>query len=110
MSQPADTPQPPYYAVIFTSLRSGEDPEAYAQTSQDMFAKVTEQPGFLGVETARGEDGLGITVSYWDSLEAIAAWRADADHQTAQRLGRETFYRSYHLRVATVERAKPWRR
>ena len=110
MSKPAETPKAPYYAVIFTTVRTAEEDHAYAQTSDEMMRLVAEQPGFLGVETARGADGLGITVSYWTSPEAIAAWRANADHRTAQRLGRETFYRSYRLRVAVVESDTAWSR
>src|SRR5262249_14854953 len=71
MSKPANTPQPPYYAVIFTSLRT-EVEEGYDATSDRMIELAAEQPGFLGVESARGEDGLGITVSYWENEEAIA--------------------------------------
>jgi heme-degrading monooxygenase HmoA len=101
----ARTPPPPYYAVVFTSLRTPEDDAGYAQTSDEMVALASAQPGFLGVESARGADGLGITVSYWTSLEAIGAWNEHADHRTAQRLGRERWYRAYELRIARVERA-----
>jgi heme-degrading monooxygenase HmoA len=102
---PARTPKPPYYAVIFTSLRTQADDAGYAQTAQEMVDLAAQQPGFLGVETARDEGGLGITVSYWASIEAISAWKSHADHATAQRLGRELWYRAYELRVARVERA-----
>jgi heme-degrading monooxygenase HmoA len=73
--------------------------------ADEMFALASDQPGFLGVETARGADGVGITVSYWESLDAIREWRRHADHQVAQKLGREKWYRAYKLRVARVERA-----
>jgi heme-degrading monooxygenase HmoA len=101
----AFTSEPPYWAVIFTSERTPEDPEGYAQTAGEMVALASKQPGFLGVETARGADGVGITVSYWESLEAIQEWRRHADHQAAQKLGRERWYLAYTLRVARVERA-----
>jgi heme-degrading monooxygenase HmoA len=91
--------------VIFTSERTAEDPAGYAETADEMVALASRQPGFLGVETARGADGIGITVSYWESLEAIGEWRRHADHQAAQRVGRERWYRAYKLRVARVERA-----
>ncbi|MCC7017562.1 MAG: antibiotic biosynthesis monooxygenase [Rhodospirillales bacterium] len=65
---------------------------------------VRRQPGFLGFDTARGADGFGISVAYFESLEAIAAWRANAEHRAAQKLGRERWYNSYRLRVAKVER------
>ena len=104
-ASPARTPDPPYYAVIFTSLRTASDDAGYARAAVEMVELARRQPGFLGVESAREPGGLGITVSYWDSLEAIAAWKAQADHRGAQRLGRQRWYRSYELRVARVERA-----
>src|ERR1700720_2607203 len=104
-SLPAKTPRPPYYAVIFTSLRTGEEAAGYAQTADEMLRLAALQPGYLGVETAHDAAGLGITVSYWASLEDISAWKAQADHQTAQRLGRERWYRAYELRIAPVDRA-----
>jgi heme-degrading monooxygenase HmoA len=100
----ARTPEPPYWAVIFSTLRTPVD-AGYAQTAEEMEALAAQQPGYLGIESARGEDGVGITVSYWASEEAIAAWRRNADHLAAQRAGRETWYRAYELRVARVERA-----
>jgi heme-degrading monooxygenase HmoA len=99
------TREPPYWAAIFTSERTTEDPEGYSQTADEMVALASSQSGFLGVETARGADGIGITVSYWESLDAIGQWRRHADHQAAQRLGREKWYRAYTLRIARVERA-----
>lgn len=97
----ARTPAPPYYAVIFTSLRTEGD-NGYDQMAQRMVELAMQQPGYLGLETAR--EGLGITVSYWDSLEAITAWKAVAAHLVAQRLGREKWYASFQLRVCKVER------
>ena len=82
----ASTPQPPYYAVIFTSLRRDDDGEAYGRTAERMMELAAKQPGFLGVESAR--EGLGITVSYWTDLDAIAAWKRNAEHLTAQGNGR----------------------
>ena len=110
MSEPADTPEPPYYAVIFTSARAPGGEEAYAQTAAEMTRLAALQPGYLGQEAAREDGGLGITVSYWESLEAITAWKAQADHQTAQALGRDQWYRAYSLRIARVERAYDWKR
>jgi heme-degrading monooxygenase HmoA len=98
-------PTPPYYAVIFTSLRSPADPEGYAVTAERMIELAREQPGYLGIESARGDDGLGITVSYWSSLEAIRAWREHAEHRLAQESGRTKWYTRYSLRIARVERA-----
>jgi len=97
----AKTPPVPYYAVIFTSLRTPGD-DGYGDMADAMVAAASRQPGFLGVESAREE--LGITVSYWDSLEAIAAWKQDTKHLTAQRLGRKKWYASYKTRICRVER------
>jgi heme-degrading monooxygenase HmoA len=98
----ANTLTPPYYAVIFTSIRSGEADEAYANTAKKMAELAAKQPGFLGVESARNE--IGITVSYWESLEAIRNWKADTDHLMAQQMGKELFYTNYKTRIAKVER------
>lgn len=100
----AQTPQPPYYAVIFTSVRTGVD-GGYAETAALMNALAARQPGYLGVESAHSPGGLGITVSYWASEEAIAAWKANVDHQVAQSRGRADWYSDYQVRVARVERA-----
>jgi heme-degrading monooxygenase HmoA len=100
----ARTPAPPYWAVIFTSLRDEQPADGYGQTAEEMVRLASSQPGFLGVESARDARGLGITVSYWASPEAITAWRRHADHLAAQRAGRERWYRAYALRVAKVER------
>ena len=100
----AELPKPPYYAVIFSSLRT-EGEAGYAAMADRMVELAREQPGFLGVESARGADGFGITVSYWASEEAIRAWRAHAEHRIARETGRSTWYQHYELRVAKVERA-----
>lgn len=100
----ARTPRPPYYAVIFTSQRTDVD-RGYGQMAERMVELARGQAGFLGVESTRGPDGFGITVSYWTSEEAIAAWKAHAEHQIAQETGRTVWYSDYHLRVARVERA-----
>lgn len=97
----AHTPAPPYYAVIFTSLRTEVD-QGYAVMAERMVALAAEQPGFLGIESAR--DGLGITVSYWESEDAIRQWKAVAEHRVAQELGREKWYSAYKTRVCRVER------
>lgn len=97
----AHTPPTPYYAVIFTSIRSGID-DGYGAMSAAMMSRAANQPGFLGVESAREE--LGITVSYWASLEAIAAWKQDAAHLVAQELGRANWYAAYKTRICRVER------
>ncbi len=100
----ASTPQPPYYAVIFTSQRTDGD-NGYADTADRMVELAADQPGFLGIETARGPDGAGITVSYWASLHAIDVWRNHAEHRLAQEKGRTTWYAHYAVRIAKIERA-----
>jgi heme-degrading monooxygenase HmoA len=97
----ASTPAPPYYAVIFTSLRTGTA-DGYGEMAEAMMELAKTQPGFLGVESAR--EGLGITVSYWESLEAIKNWKQNSDHLLAQRYGREKWYSHYKTRICKVER------
>ena len=101
MSLIAKTPKPPYYAVIFTSLRTEGD-NGYAQMADNMVELAQQQPGFLGIEAAR--EDVGITVSYWSDLESIKQWKANLDHQQAQRLGREKWYSSFKARISKVER------
>jgi len=98
----AKTPEPPYYAVIFTSVRRDD---GYAQVAERMVELASQQPGFLGVESVRGADGFGITVSYWTSEEAIAAWKANVEHLAVQEKGKQKWYEHYDLRVAKVNRA-----
>ena len=97
----ANTPAPPYYAVIFTSLRTAGD-KGYAVTAERMVTLAQQQPGFLGVESAR--EGVGISVSYWSDLESIRAWKANAAHLDAQRRGRQEWYAAFKTRIARVER------
>jgi len=97
----ASTPKPPYYAVIFTSIRSGDS--GYAETSERMNELARQQPGFLGIESVRGDDGAGITVSYWTDLESIRAWKANAEHRIAQQRGKREWYADYVTRVCRVE-------
>ena len=101
MSVIAETLQPPYYAVIFTSTLSGDN-KGYAKMAEKMAKLAAKQPGFLGMESAREE--LGITVSYWADLASINAWKANIDHQKAQKLGKEQWYSHYKTRIAKVER------
>lgn len=99
----ARTPQPPYYAVIFTSQRTLGD-NGYGKMGDKMVELASQQSGFLGIESVRDETGLGITVSYWDSLEAIANWKQHALHKVAQDKGKSEWYQSFGLRVCKVER------
>ena len=99
----ATTPQPPYWAVIFTSQRTDGD-AGYAAMADRMEALAKEQPGFLGLEHAR-DAGCGITISYWRSPDDIAAWKKNLEHREAQRLGRKKWYAAFQIRVCKVERA-----
>ncbi len=91
----------PYYAVIFTSTRTGGD-NGYAQMAKKMEQLASEQPGFIGIESAKEE--IGITVSYWKSLEAIANWKTNTDHLFAQQKGIKDWYSWYKVRICLVER------
>ncbi|MEO7886486.1 MAG: antibiotic biosynthesis monooxygenase [Polaromonas sp.] len=97
----ATTPAAPYYAVIFTSLRTEGD-KGYGDMADRMAALAAQQPGFLGIESAR--EGLGITVSYWQDLASIKAWKMNAEHLVAQQTGRSDWYTHYKTRIAKVER------
>ena len=103
----AATPAPPYYAVIFTSTRTVGD-NGYEKMADAMFDLASMQPGFLGFESARS--GLGITVSYWDSPESIAAWQRNASHLVAQQRGRAEWYQHYKVRICKVERDYDFKR
>lgn len=101
MSLIANTPKPPYYAVIFTSHRTKSD-NGYGEMAGKMVELASKQPGFLGVESARAE--VGITVSYWTDLESIKKWKENIEHKRAQILGREKWYSSFKIRISKVER------
>ncbi|SHL15468.1 Heme-degrading monooxygenase HmoA [Pseudonocardia thermophila] len=103
----AQTPEPPYTAVIFTSLRTDGD-DGYAETSARMAELAARQPGLLGIESAR--DGLGITVAYFRDEASARSWKQVTEHREAQRLGRDRWYRAYRVRVATVTREYGWER
>ncbi|GAB1309739.1 antibiotic biosynthesis monooxygenase [Urechidicola sp. KH5] len=98
----AKTPKPPYYAVIFTTLMT-DDLTEYEATAQRMEALAEQQEGYLGIESARS--GIGITVSYWSSLEAIKRWKMQAEHTAARDRGRAQWYDQYELRICKVEHA-----
>ena len=91
-----------YFAVIFTAQRSLSGHDIYDITADRMVLLARRQPGFLGVESVRGDNGIGITVSYWVDRDAIANWRQQAEHLAAQALGRQEFYDWYRVRVAEV--------
>jgi heme-degrading monooxygenase HmoA len=109
----------PHVAVIFTSVRLADgtagdaglaDEVGYAEMADRMDALSRAQPGYLGIDSARGADGVGITVSYWATEADAVAWKRVAEHLGAQRLGRERWYRAYTTRVATVTRSYAWQR
>ena len=105
----ASTPEPPYWAVIFTSRRTEGD-GGYGAMAEEMGRLAAEQPGYLGIESARGADGLGITVSYWATDADARGWKQVARHLEAQRFGRTEWYTAYEVRVARVERAYRWKK
>jgi heme-degrading monooxygenase HmoA len=98
----ADTPRPPYVAVIFTSTRTEGD-HGYAAMAEAMEERARDQPGYLGIESAR-DTGLGITVSYWVDEPAARAWKQVTAHLVAQRRGRSAWYADYRVRIAVVQR------
>ena len=97
----ANTPSTPYYAVIFTSIRTDIE-EGYEEMAQEMVRLAALQPGYLGHESARNE--LGITVSYWRDLDSIRKWKEHADHSMAREKGRKDWYSAFKTRIAKVER------
>ncbi|USH04790.1 antibiotic biosynthesis monooxygenase [Grimontia kaedaensis] len=97
----AKTPKPPYYAVIFTNVRTDVE-DGYGDMAERMVELAAQEPGFLGIESVR--DGLGITVSYWKDLDSIKQWKANVEHVGAQKLGREKWYAAFTTRIAKVER------
>lgn len=102
MERIAKTPQPPYYAVIFTSQRTNGD-HGYGKMANEMVKLASQQEGFLGIESARDSE-VGITVSYWDSLESINKWKNHSAHKIAQERGKAEWYQSFSLRICKVER------
>ncbi|SHO60412.1 antibiotic biosynthesis monooxygenase family protein [Algoriphagus zhangzhouensis] len=97
----ANTPPPPYYAVIFSNIRTDTD-EGYGQTAEHMVELAEKTPGYLGHESVR--DGMGITISYWKDLESIKFWKQQQDHLEAQKNGRDKWYKAYKTRICLVER------
>ncbi|WP_456463162.1 antibiotic biosynthesis monooxygenase family protein [Lutibacter sp.] len=97
----ANTPKSPYYAVIFTSIGTEEE-VGYREMSDKMVELAQQQEGFLGMESAKNE--IGITVSYWDSLEAIKNWKMNVDHTEAREKGRSIWYKKFKVRISKVER------
>lgn len=102
----AETPKPPYYAVIFTSLRTYGD-QGYSKMSEAMINTVQRQSGFLGFESARTD--IGITVSYWRDLNSIEKWKNHQEHQLAREKGRSTWYSAFKIRICKVERDYEWK-
>lgn len=106
----ACTPSPPYFAVVFSSVRTDLDGAEYGRTADRMVELAGSMPGFLGLESVRDAAGVGITVSYWESEKAIHHWQRHGEHLDAQRLGRERWYEQFEMRVCRVERAYGFRR
>ena len=104
----AQLPSPPYYAVVFSSQRNAQDEAGYGDGAQRMVELAQQQPGYLGLESTRGADGFGITVSYWETEAAILGWRRHLEHAAIRERGRSDWYDQYELRVAKVERGYGW--
>lgn len=105
----ANLPAPPYYVVTFSSRRTEGD-QGYGDMAALMAELAARQPGYLGVESARGADGFGITNSFWVDEDSIRAWKRDVDHLAAQMKGRETWYAHYEVRIGRIDRAYSFRR
>ena len=101
----SQTPAPPYYAVIFTSTLQNQH-EGYGETADRMVQLAEKEDGFLGIETAR--DSIGISVSYWNSLESIQKWKEQVEHAEAREKGRKDWYSAFKVRIAKVERDYGW--
>lgn len=101
MTEIANTPEPPYYAVIFTSILNDGD-NGYSKMAARMMELAAQQPGFLGLESVRQD--VGITVSYWSNLEAISHWKQNSEHLVAQQYGRSQWYADFRIRISKVER------
>ena len=97
-------------AVIFTSRRTADDAAGYDAAAAAMEALAAAQPGYRGLDGARGSDGSGVTVSYWADEASAMAWRANAEHTVIRRHGRERWYVCYEVMVTRIERSYAWRR
>ena len=107
---PAALPPKGAVAIIFISLRTEDDDPGYGAAAEKMMARAATMPGYLGLDSARAVDGLGITISYWTDEASALAWRADAEHSVIRDMGRERWYTHYRTIVTTVERAYDWTR
>ncbi|AWI03436.1 antibiotic biosynthesis monooxygenase family protein [Clostridium drakei] len=103
MNKIIETPKTPYYAVIFTSIRTSIDNE-YEKVSDNLVDIVSKQKGFLGVESVRNEEGFGVTISYWDSLDSINEWKDNNSHMKAKEMGKKMWYSKYMIRICKVEK------
>jgi heme-degrading monooxygenase HmoA len=100
----AQTPKPPYYAVVFTSINAPVDHTEHSQLSTQLAQRAQTYEGFLGIEAARSADGKGVTVVYYRDEQSILAWARDPEHVVAKRKGREIWYSHYYIRICKVER------
>ncbi|MEU3643811.1 antibiotic biosynthesis monooxygenase [Lentzea sp. NPDC034063] len=106
---PVEAFEPPYYAVVFTTVRTQEQ-SGYRDTNARMEELVKDVPGYLGMDHAQNPGGLGITVAYFRDADALTQWRTNAEHQAAQQRGRAHWYQSYTIHVAKVERSHTFKR
>ncbi len=104
----SNMPDPPYVAVIFSSLRTRDDDQGYLTMAERMDHLAAQQPGYVGIESARDADGFGLTVSYWTTEARAQQWKQVAEHLGAQQMGRDRWYQRYIVRIASVERHYDW--
>jgi heme-degrading monooxygenase HmoA len=97
------TPEPPYYAVVFTSINADVDHTEHVEMSARLVQRASTYEGFLGIEAARNSDGTGVAAVYWQDLDSMRAWAQDPEHQVAKRKGREIWYSHYMIRICKVE-------
>lgn len=100
----SETPPPPYWVVVFTTVRTPTDPEGYAAASAEMWQLVREQPGYLAMDSVYGAGGKGIIVAYFTTEEAMREWGANAKHRAVQKMGREKWFETYRIRIGKIER------
>ena len=98
----------PAIAVIFTSRLSGHDAAGYAKAADVMEHLAAAQPGYLGHDSARGGDGLGLTISYWLDETSARAWHDHPEHTAIREAGRDRWYRDFTVHIAQVSRSYGW--
>ncbi len=96
--------------VVLFRIRTRADVDLaeYGAAFQRMLELVSEIPGFVGIEGFTGEDGSELALATFETEEAIAQWREQPEHVATRRRGREEFFASYDITIATVHRHYGW--